>query len=455
MTRVLLPKHAPSALKRTGGFTLVELLITISIIAIMASMVLFAVYAAQEAARERKTRALITKLNGIIMERWDEYRTRRVPIAITAGATPLDASRYRLEAMRDLMRLELPDRWSDVLDPPVAPYAYPAADKLQRPATSVAFLAKYDSVVGNTTWPPTSEVLANQGAECLYMIVMGAVAQLGDSRDFFRADSVADTDEDGFPEFVDAWGMPIQFIRWAPGFQSDLQTPLQAKVSNVGPASSPPSPKQLAITINTPTGQASRFSSAPGSYIGGALAVIDDESQILASHRIGKITGYEFNQTTRTARFTCSTPSYTNQPPFQHHEPGATTTGPSPPTRGDTIVVMPPDPFDSRGLYPLYNPGTAAQPTPDVSVPTFALYPLILSPGPDRAYGIKDEAHPTDVNKKLRYSMSGLNPYFVPEKISEDFGLFLGSAPTTGDEDGRWRPGCHLDNIHNHQLSTR
>jgi general secretion pathway protein G len=115
MTRI---GRAPSALRRAGGFTLVELLITVSIIAIIATMVLFAVFSAQERAREQKTRALITKLNSIIVERWDGYRTRRVPITIPPNATPAQIAMQRLWGLRDLMRMELPDRWSDVHDPP-------------------------------------------------------------------------------------------------------------------------------------------------------------------------------------------------------------------------------------------------------------------------------------------------------------------------------------------------
>ncbi len=76
---------SPGAARRRA-FTLVELLITVSIIAILATMVMFAMFSAQEAARRQKTKALITKLNDIIMQRYDEYRTRRVPITIPMGA---------------------------------------------------------------------------------------------------------------------------------------------------------------------------------------------------------------------------------------------------------------------------------------------------------------------------------------------------------------------------------
>ena len=58
------------------------MLITISIIAILAGAMLTASFAAQEAAREQKTKALIAKLDSVIRQKWESYRTRRVPIAL-------------------------------------------------------------------------------------------------------------------------------------------------------------------------------------------------------------------------------------------------------------------------------------------------------------------------------------------------------------------------------------
>src|SRR5262245_384343 len=63
-----------------SAFTLVELLITVAIIAIMASTLLFALVRAGEAAKAQKTRSLIAKLNNIIMAKYESYKTRRVPL---------------------------------------------------------------------------------------------------------------------------------------------------------------------------------------------------------------------------------------------------------------------------------------------------------------------------------------------------------------------------------------
>lgn len=104
---------------RSSAFTLVELLVVISIIAILSAMSFEALQLAREAARERSTQATIAKLNNIILRRYESYVTRRVPIRIPPGTTPHDAAVIRLAALRDLMRMEMPERWNDVSDAPV------------------------------------------------------------------------------------------------------------------------------------------------------------------------------------------------------------------------------------------------------------------------------------------------------------------------------------------------
>ena len=64
-------------------------------------------------------------------------------------------------------------------------------------------------------------VADNAAAECLYMIVMsipGAAEQ-------FHASEIGDVDNDGLPEFIDAWGRPIRFLRWPAGFIAGQSTP--------------------------------------------------------------------------------------------------------------------------------------------------------------------------------------------------------------------------------------
>lgn len=187
-----------------SAFTLVELLVVIMIIVLLASMVLFAMAGVQQKAREDRTRAQISRLHELIMEAWESYQTRRAPVPV--GVPPSAAAMLRLNAIRELMRMELPDRITDVLDDPVVP-------GLARTSLSRAYLRR--ALKGWTQ--------RYQGAECLYMIV--SQIQVGNSNglEFFSQSELGDVDGDGMPEILDGWGNPIEFLRWAPGFWSPLQ----------------------------------------------------------------------------------------------------------------------------------------------------------------------------------------------------------------------------------------
>ncbi len=62
-------------------------------------------------------------------------------------------------------------------------------------------------------------------AEMLYALLVEGSGPLGSafSRDDFTDKEVRDTDGDGLPEFVDAWGQPLQFFRWPILYHSDIQ----------------------------------------------------------------------------------------------------------------------------------------------------------------------------------------------------------------------------------------
>ena len=252
------------------GVTLIELLITIMIISILAAAVLGVAAVAGETAREAKTRTIISRLHSLLMEQYDTYANRRVKLnsnvldeinkptlaANTAQRGRLKAE-ARLYALREMMLMEVPDRWSDVLlnsvpttDPtsatafdPIYLDAPPVPDLPGNPANRTELASLYlrtfrriasatNKISGNTN--ERDEILANQGAECLYMVIMNACGD-GEARTLFPESNIGDTDGDGAPEFIDGWGHPIEFLRWAPGFESDVQV-------NANELDSPPSP---------------------------------------------------------------------------------------------------------------------------------------------------------------------------------------------------------------------
>jgi prepilin-type N-terminal cleavage/methylation domain-containing protein len=209
------------------GFTLVELLLVITIIGVLASLALGALWHAETRAKTVRTQALVHKLHAQIMLRWESYRTRQLPVDLQrltlqrygqADANML--AKTRLWALRELMRLELPQTFADIKDGSLlarqaSSLPGPPNSKVEVPLPAVtrAYKTRLEST------PYTDQY---QGAECLYMIItLGMDTSLGTER--FSAKDVGDLDGDGLPEFHDAWGQPISFLRWAPKFVSDLQ----------------------------------------------------------------------------------------------------------------------------------------------------------------------------------------------------------------------------------------
>lgn len=412
------------------GFTLVELLITISIIGIMAATLLSALGVANGMAKEQKTKALIAKIDGIIKAKYDSYRTRRVsirnffdePFTDNNGNGVWDAgesfddlngnatwdfslstrARMRLDGLRELMRLEMPDTWKDVEDPPVW--------LTSRPAVSEGYFRKFSART------PTPEV---QSAECLYMIVMAAMADDADARDAFKADNSKDTDNDGYPEFIDGWGKPIRFIRWPVGFPSD--TMILARGTGT-------------VASNQLVATGTNFSQDPSAYVGGAIVFTDSATgKLQGAGNAARIVSYSHNGTDATFSFDTRTGSNITQP-FN----GSTPTG--------TFVVMAPDPYDPRGIYPF-----GSNPNPSSSV-SYATYPLIYSAGSDGEFGIKS-SYSSDADGLMILGISTVNnnPFAIPT-MSYDISVLVGATATIGSET---YTKAWVDNIHNQMVGSK
>jgi prepilin-type N-terminal cleavage/methylation domain-containing protein len=221
-----------------SGLTLVELLITILIISILAGLILGVAALAGETAREAHSRHMVTRLHNLLMEHYRTYTTRRVRLRpqveqainalnISPAAKGQQLAEARLYALRELMLMEVPDRWSNVVlnqvgSAPFYPVYFP-----ERTDLSNVYLRRYNNLVGRVNAITGSantdaEIMANQSAECLYLVITLATGD-GEARTLFGESTIGDTDGDGAPEFLDGWGHPIQFLRWAPGFDSLIQ----------------------------------------------------------------------------------------------------------------------------------------------------------------------------------------------------------------------------------------
>ena len=204
--------------ERRLAFTIVELMVAVLVLSILSSLILFAMTGAMQTARVAQTKARIAKLDRIISDLYDDYLSRRVPFRFPLRPNAIREDfeamrRVRLIALRDLMRLELPDRVTDVTVPPAIDFNGDGDhDYGDRPVVSKAYVDQ-----ASENW--TSKY---QGAECLYLIVSLNAKPGLRGQSVLSENEIADVDGDGMFEIVDAWGTPIRFARWAPGFDSPL-----------------------------------------------------------------------------------------------------------------------------------------------------------------------------------------------------------------------------------------
>lgn len=226
------------------GFTLVELLVAMAIIGLLAATVLVGMAGVTESSRADRTRAQIARIHTLIAQKWESFEDVRVNVSAFAGKQSRQESpdrrsirsvlqaRHVVDAKRELMRMTLPDRKADVVDGlyvveqgvreawPRGPAVY--AGLTNPPSEWHAYRRKAKRFVGQHKSKPWMNedgwTRDFEDAECLYLI-LGQMTD-GDraALEFFRDDEIGDIDNDGMPEIHDAWGTPIRFLRWAPGF---------------------------------------------------------------------------------------------------------------------------------------------------------------------------------------------------------------------------------------------
>ncbi len=196
------------------AFTLVELLVSITILTILASIVLYGMAGMQNLAKIQRTKAQIAKIHELLAEKWEslEYLSVRTDLdPASVGWTP---GELRLNAVREYIKYELPDRITDVVE--TVPTTVTG---IQKPALHHYYLNRQTWTGDGTI---DSKDRTYQGAECLYMILSRMEVGDASALELFAENEIGDFDKDGMPEILDAWGRPIDFLRWSPGFASEM-----------------------------------------------------------------------------------------------------------------------------------------------------------------------------------------------------------------------------------------
>ena len=243
-TRLDAPKDA------AGGFTLTELLVTIVIISILASLSLAGMAGARQRSKIDKTKSTIRKLHEIIVPQYESYLSRRVSAKTPAA---------KLAAVRLLMAQEMPDQWADV-------YALASL-----PSTATAPTRRYaqfkSDVATGPNWAANGYAYY-ESAECLALIVTRGGFN-ADATEAFRTDEIGDIDRDNAPEFLDGWGKPIRFVRWPSGFTVSPTTDSFIQPRDAGVNPDPFDPQRVSRTISYPFSAQKDFGLTPLIYSAG------------------------------------------------------------------------------------------------------------------------------------------------------------------------------------------
>ena len=231
MIRILTHNQRVSATGHVRGFTLVELMLVVSIIGILAGVSITATRQVYHTARVARTEATILKIDRVIMDMYANYENRRVPSPNFGSSAPGSqvTQAARLWFLRDMIRMEMPCNWDEVLAGPVNfSFKYEYEDEITRKKQTGttdfmlnAQLQRLDSPLRRLYEQTYNEAVARSDvntvnhygpAKCLYLVVMYGNPEV---RELFKDFEMA-TDDDGLSYFVDGWGNPIYFLRWAP-----------------------------------------------------------------------------------------------------------------------------------------------------------------------------------------------------------------------------------------------
>jgi prepilin-type N-terminal cleavage/methylation domain-containing protein len=251
------------------GLTLVELLVSISLITVVSSMFLVAYRQAAAEASNIRTQSTIRKISEVLVSRMQEYENYPINFArgtnnffaipIPGNATEAMPANYdefepkgillerlRVMLLREMIAQEMPDHyqdiktsgpvvrnyWTGLVAPGPNPNAGPqpvvvTASESPRAARLKARLAQV-----NPNWQlqldqtdPDKDFAPLQvaNAEFLYLIVEDSSLNGSPAIEIFGKTEIADTDNDGLLEFIDANRQPICWVRWPTGFPDTIR----------------------------------------------------------------------------------------------------------------------------------------------------------------------------------------------------------------------------------------
>lgn len=203
----------------------------IAIIGMLGAISITTVRASIQSAKETQTRTTIAKIDNVLTACYEKYQYRRVGLSNINGGNrwvqlSSDAQYRRLIIIRDLLRCDFPctpaELYMGLVNYTYPPFI-PTSETTPLQAALRSIIAS-DSLNSSLSGDP---IIAN--AELLYLVVMNGDPE---ARSLFAEREVNDVDKNGLNEFIDGWGNPICWFRWAPGLDSSDRQPLISDVES-------------------------------------------------------------------------------------------------------------------------------------------------------------------------------------------------------------------------------
>lgn len=202
---------------RRDGFTIVELMIVISILLFLIATSAFVVRNIGNKAREKATMANIVKVNGLLSQRIQAFQKLLESKRSEKLIQPL------LSSKRGQLVSELGSKKYYSLTDPVVEILV-RKDLFRENFPQFIGDSKTINAIMNAQAGVTPGAAGNLGSdgglsissEYLYFVLTQynglGITPVGE--DAFNSSEVKDTDGDGLKEFIDGWGRPLRFYHW-------------------------------------------------------------------------------------------------------------------------------------------------------------------------------------------------------------------------------------------------
>ncbi|HEV3256417.1 MAG TPA: type II secretion system protein [Gemmataceae bacterium] len=199
--------------KSRAAFTLIELLIVITIIAVLTALTAGAYWKVTDSQKKSNTVMAVQKIAGALDQQWqaviDQARTETLPQSVldmSAVNKVPSPRRARIIWVKLRLKQEFPMNFDEAWAPsgPGNPYLGP------KPAYAAAIGPPPYTMPGPTSSPPSSA----QSAVLLYLILQEHRRGMNFNVDTELSTREAGDAGPGLKQLVDAWGTPLAFIRW-------------------------------------------------------------------------------------------------------------------------------------------------------------------------------------------------------------------------------------------------